>query len=352
VDLIQQFVTAHNQAAGGSPGPKQSKSNSAGASPLFSVGAHSDGLVIEGGDLEFSSEGSSAGTNRSEAFAGSWGAASRHGRSRSKQDRERGSRHGRWVPDLIQGGILESLRHAAGVTRASVSSISKGFELSLRTLADEGKSPRSGSAADMTLHSHVRPPPRQEESSANAVSAGPARSPASWDGGLLSRSAEVRPMSVSKDDPGRWDTPDPDVLNCLDDMLAAEDGRIILAVADTPATFLQRAVQRHQHTAKDIQGEVDEDDQLQSTMSPTAPSSGPLSPSKDAPSPQPGVRSASAELQRTSRESNSGPTKRPYKPAAEVESAPTALVPRPPAEPRRAGSSRGHRGSAGEPDSV
>jgi len=238
------------------------------------------------------------------------------------------------------------------VTRASVSSISKGFELSLRTLADEGKSPRSGSAADMTLHSHVRPPPRQEESSANAVSAGPARSPASWDGGLLSRSAEVRPMSVSKDDPGRWDTPDPDILNCLDDMLAAEDGRVILAVADTPATFLQRAVQRHQHTAKDIQGEVDEDDQLQSTMSPTAPSSGPLSPSKDAPSPQPGVRSASAELQRTSRESNSGPTKRPYKPAAQVESAPTALVPRPPAEPRRAGSSRGHRGSAGEPDSV
>ena len=38
----------------------------------------------------------------------------------------------------------------------------------------------------------------------------------------------------------RWDTPDPDILNCLDDMLAAEDGRVILAVADTPATFLYR----------------------------------------------------------------------------------------------------------------
>ena len=42
--------------------------------------------------------------------------------------------HAARVSDLIQGGILESLRHAAGVTRASVSSISKGFELSLRSL--------------------------------------------------------------------------------------------------------------------------------------------------------------------------------------------------------------------------
>merc|ERR1719261_424923 len=112
----------------------------------------------------------------------------------------------------------------------------------------------------MTLHSHVRPKPRQEESSANAVSAGPAQLPKSWDGGLTirtPRSAELNsPMARSsgggqtpKEDPGRWDTPDtldPDVMACMEDGMDGEEGRVTLAVTDTPDTFLQRAVQRHQ----------------------------------------------------------------------------------------------------------
>jgi len=83
---------------------------------------------------------------------GSYAYASRRSKGSNRSTGQR-----RMWGDIVNGGIIESLRSAAGKTRASLSGLSKGFEISMRssqtfqsqnfhsvtTTPDENKTPAS-----------------------------------------------------------------------------------------------------------------------------------------------------------------------------------------------------------------
>jgi serine/threonine-protein kinase len=209
IDLLLQYKNATQADSLNSPFPKNLLEGEVlNSAPVRKPGSDS-------GD-EFSLL--SAVGHHSDTFAGTWGSASRSARSCSKsRDGRDTHRSDRYVGDLIHGGILESLRRAGGGAPIESPRLSEGFELSLRSIADDGASKSSPNAVDMILHTHVLPKKLGE-------------SPGS------SRESSCEPQNRNR---------------CEDD---GAEKPVLIGVSDTIDTFLRRALERQTRALESLIG--------------------------------------------------------------------------------------------------